>query len=95
VASAASTTRLSCGTPIADPRHSSQSQMEVALDETLSTNIPKALWLDRCVMSIGKLKPEISIEEAQTVALNILWSDVVDKIPEEAAEAWACGLEYR
>ena len=69
--------------------------MEATLNETLNPNTAKALWLDRCVMSIGKLKPEISIEEAQTVALNILWSDTVDKVPEEAAEAWACGLEYR
>ena len=65
--------------------------MEVALDHAISLSIPKAVWIDRCVMSIGKLKPDISILEAQTVAMNILWSDEVDKIPEEAAQDWALG----
>jgi hypothetical protein len=46
-------------------------------------------------MSIGKLKPDISLQEAQTVAMNILWSDAVDKIPEEAAADWIDGFEQR
>jgi hypothetical protein len=78
--------RLAHGTPIASLI---RIYKEVAVIETLSPNIPKAMWIDRCMTSIGKLKPEVSIQEAHTVALNILWSEDTDTLPEQAAAAWA------
>jgi hypothetical protein len=60
------------------------------VSETMIPSIPKSLWMDRCVMTLGNLRPDLSIQEAQTVALNILWSDEIDRLPEEAATAWAC-----
>jgi hypothetical protein len=65
------------------------------MNETLSPGMSKAVWIDRCVMSIGKLKPEMSIVEAQTVVENILWSDDIDTDPEVVALAWANDLAYR
>ena len=57
------------------------------MNENLSHS--KAVWIDRCIMTLGKLKPEMSLLEAQTVAMNILWSDDCDEAPEQAAAAWA------
>jgi hypothetical protein len=37
---------------------------------------------------LGRLKPEMSILEAQTVAMNILWSEDPERSPEQVATAW-------
>ena len=62
---------------------------ETAVTETLTPNLTKSEWIDRCMMSLGKLKPELSVQEAQTVALNILWSEDTEEAPEQVAAAWA------
>jgi len=63
---------------------------ENAVSETLTPNLTKSEWIDRCMTSLGKLKPELSVQEAQTVAQNILWCEDTDEVPEQVAAAWAC-----
>jgi hypothetical protein len=62
---------------------------EVAVTETLNPSLSKPVWIDRCIMHLGKLKPDMSLLEAQTVAMNILWSDDCSEAPEQVATAWA------
>ena len=57
--------------------------------DTLSPSLSKSVWIDRCMTCLGQLKPDMSILEAQTVAMNILWSADTDRSPEQAAATWA------
>ena len=57
--------------------------------DTVSPPLSKPVWIDRCITHLGKLKPEMSLLEAQTVAMNILWSEDCTESPEQVAAAWA------
>ena len=57
--------------------------------DTVSPSLSKAVWIDRCVMHLGKLKPEMSLLQAQTVTMNILWSEDCTESPEQVAAEWA------
>ena len=57
--------------------------------DTVSTSLSKPVWIDRCIMHLGKLRPDMSLLEAQTVAMNILWSEDCSEAPEQVAAAWA------
>jgi hypothetical protein len=54
--------------------------------------LPKAAWIDRCTMALGRLKPNAEPEGCKAVAMD-LWHDARDLDPEEAAaiecETWA------
>ena len=59
------------------------------MTETLAANLSKPVWIDRCIMHLGKLRPDMSLLEAQTVTMNILWSEDCSEAPEQVAAAWA------
>jgi len=59
------------------------------VNDTVSPSLSKPVWIDRCIMHLGKLKPEMSLLEAQTVTMNILWSEDCQELPEKVAAAWA------